>query len=79
MNWMVAMEGPGRLGKAEDRRQGLVRLVLSCGPFSPFLLPDSRTAAGRPVPPDRQLEGSFWRVRTASEKAWALTFRGPKI
>lgn len=73
------MSGPGRLGKVEDRRQGLVRLGLSCGLFSPFLLPDSRTAAGRPIPPGRQLEGSFWRVQIASEKAWALTFREPKI
>ena len=78
MNWMVAMEGPGRLGKAEDRRQGLVRFVLSCGPFSSFLLPDSRTAAGRPIPPRQAAGGLLLESTNSLREGLGTNFQGTK-
>lgn len=72
------VSGPGRLGKAEDRRQGLVRLVLSCGalqPFSPLWLQNSSRQTYTP----RQAAGGLFLESTNSLwEGLGTNFQGTK-
>ena len=72
------VSGPGRLGQVEGRRQGLVRLALSCGALQPFSPPWLQNSSRQTYTPRQAAGGLFLESTNSLREGLGTNFQGTK-